>query len=74
MDALVVANLRGFGQRPGAAVDAAMNAAPLDGIGGFRPLALHPFEIGEPRAILKLVDHARRQIGLVRPQGRGREG
>ena len=73
MDALVIADLLGFRQGAGAAVDAAMHTTALDGIGRLRPLALHPFEIGEPRAILELVDHARRQIGLVRAQWRRRE-
>jgi hypothetical protein len=48
MDALV-ANVRGLGQGAGAAIDAAMDAAPLDRVGRLRPLALHPFEISQPR-------------------------
>lgn len=51
-----------------------MDAAALDRVGRLRPVALHPFEISPPRAILELVDHARRQIGLVRAQRRGPQG
>jgi hypothetical protein len=73
MDALIVRDFLGFGQGSGTTIDPAMDAAALEGVSRLRPLPLHPFEIGEPRAILELVDHSRRQIGLVRPQRRRRE-
>jgi len=72
MDAVLLGDLFGLGQCPGGAVDPAMDAAPLDGVGRFRPLPLHPFEIGQPRPILEFVDHPRRQVRLIRTQRRGR--
>ncbi|MBV8119973.1 MAG: hypothetical protein JO081_08570 [Alphaproteobacteria bacterium] len=50
-----------------------MNPGPLGCIGGLGPLALHPFAIGKPRAILQLTDHPRRHIGLVVLERRGRQ-
>jgi hypothetical protein len=74
MDAILVADLLGLGQCSGPAIDAAMHPAPFDSIGRLRPFPLHPFEIGEPRAILELIDHPRRQVRLIRAERRGREG
>jgi len=74
VDAFVLANRSRLGQLAGAAIDPAMHAAPLDGIGRLRPLPLDPFEIGQPRALLKLVDHPRRHIGLVVPERQRRQG
>lgn len=74
MDALVASDLFGLGQCSGTAVDPAMDAAALNGVGGLCPLALNPFEISEPWAILELVHHTRRHVGLIRPQRRRREG
>ena len=70
----VFADRVGRGQCRRAAVDPAMHAAPFDGVGRLRPLALDPFEIGQPRAILELVHHPRRQIGLVPRNGGGGSG
>jgi hypothetical protein len=74
MDAILLADLLRLGQCPGPPIDAAMHPASLHRVGRVRPFALHPFEIREPRAILELVDHPRREIRLIRPQRRGREG
>src|SRR5580704_18238550 len=64
MDALVVTDLLSIGQLAWGAVDATVDAAALDRVGRFGPLALHPFEIGQPRAILELVDYPRRDVRL----------
>jgi hypothetical protein len=69
----VIADRLGLRQRTGCAVDTTVNAPALDRVGRLRPLPLHPFEIGQPRAILKLVDHPCRNIRLIRAQGRRRE-
>jgi hypothetical protein len=74
MDAILVADLLGRRQCSGPAIDPPVHAAPLDGFGRFRPLPLHPLEISEPWAILKLVNHPRQQVRLIRAQRWGREG
>ena len=73
MNALVVADCLGLRQFAGSAINPAVNAPALDRVGRLCPLPLHPFEIGKAGAILELVDHPRRNIGLVRPQRRGQE-
>jgi hypothetical protein len=73
MDAFVLADGSRVRKLAGASINAAMNTAPFHCIGRLGPFTLHPFEIGQPRAILELVDHARRNIRLVRPQRRGRK-
>ena len=47
-----------------------MHPVALGGIGTLRPLALHPLEIGEARAVDVLVDHARRQERRFLRKGR----
>ena len=44
----------------------AVAEAALDGVGGVLPFALHPLQVRQPRAVLVLVDHARRQRRNVR--------
>jgi hypothetical protein len=65
VDAILLADLLGLGQRPRSAVDPAMHPTTLDGVGRIRPFPLHPFEVRQPRTILKLVDHSRRQVWLI---------
>ena len=60
MEALVGIYVRRMGQGAGWLIDPPVLVAAFDGITALRPLALHPFEIGESRAILVLVDHPRR--------------
>jgi hypothetical protein len=48
-------------QRLFLAVNPAMSVAAFDRVGGFRPFALNPFQIGQPGAIDEFIDHARRQ-------------
>lgn len=50
-----------------------MNMTPFDRIRGVGPLALHPFEVGEPGAILVLIDHPRRQQRQIAGEFRERE-
>jgi hypothetical protein len=59
-------------QAAAAGIDTHMRAPALLGIAGIGPLAIHPFEEGEPRAIDVFVDHARRQ--QRRLGGGGRRG
>jgi hypothetical protein len=73
MNALVVADCLGLRQFAGSAINPTVNAPALDRVGRLGPFTLHPFEISETRAILKLVYHACGHIGLIRPQRRGRE-
>ena len=47
-----------------------MRMGARDGIGTLRPLSLHPFEIGEARAVDVLVHHARGQKRRVFGEGR----
>jgi len=49
-----------LGQVAGGTVHAAVAVAALHRVSRIRPLGLDPFQIGEPRAVLVLVDHARR--------------
>jgi hypothetical protein len=61
MDALAGIDVRRIGQSASRFVDPPVLEMPFHGIAGLRPFALHPFEVGEPRAVLVFVDHARRQ-------------
>ena len=75
MDALVVTDCIGLGQLAGRGVNPTVNSPALDRVSRLRPLALHPFEIRETRAILELVDHSRRNIeaGPAAAAGAGAE-
>ena len=53
----------GFRHRTAGIVGAAVGEAALGGIGTVGPFALHPFEIGEARAVDELVNHTGRQEG-----------
>jgi hypothetical protein len=71
MDRVVGVDRIGRRQLACGTVYPAVNAAALDGVGRFRSLALHPFEIGQARTILELVDHPRRHIGWSARNGGG---
>ncbi len=66
LEALAFVKRVWFGQVARRLVDAAVAKAALDGIGALLPFALDPFEIGQPRAVLVLVDNPRRQWRQVR--------
>jgi len=54
----------GGGKRAAGAIYSAMFEAALGGVGVVGPVALHPLQIGQARAIDELVDHAgRHEVG-----------
>src|SRR3954469_19459816 len=65
MDAFVIANRVGLGQAVSAAIDTAVDPAPLNRVCRISPFTLHPFEIGQTRAVLELVDHPRWHVWLI---------
>lgn len=61
MEALLLFDFRRIGKLPARLIHAAMRMTAFNRVRGFGPLALHPFQVGQARAVLVFVDHARGQ-------------